>query len=472
MFDAMDNHSWDEAQQLVMRAYELYENGEFSDALSQLEEAIDINPDNASCFFNAGLTLDAMDHFKGAIAAYEQALKLKPDDPEIMNSLAVDYTRIGQYDLAIHVFEKIESIAPDFEPCFCNRIITYAEMDQHEKAEHMFYLAQQINPDCPICFYNIGNSLFSRRQFKRAIWCWKKTAEIEPTHPQINYRIAQAYWADGETEQARHYFLEEIRKNPGDIDVIQDYGLFLLECGMIGQAREKFNWILDLNPTYAGAHLYIGEILMHQGNTEKALEQFDKAVELNCALPGPRYRKAQIALDEGDRQEAERLLCSELKLGLEDPDVLISIGSMFMKLGKFDYAMDCFLKVVDESPGNSRAFYYMGKTLSMQDEVEGAVYFFEHAIDLELHDAGLYTDTARLYLDRGELMMAEKFVKKALDLAGTEDDDINRLAGKIKLAKFACKLKTGFARIAGDKIRLIWAKYRCRLRTLIHVRDK
>ena len=104
-------------------------------------------------------------------------------------------------------------------------------MDLHEEAEHMFYLAQQINPECPICFYNIGNSLFTRQRYKKAIWCWQRTAQLEPTHPQINYRIAQAYWADGDNENAKEHFLQELRVNPGDTDVILDFGIFLLKIG-------------------------------------------------------------------------------------------------------------------------------------------------------------------------------------------------------------------------------------------------
>ena len=91
----------------------------------------------------------------------------------------------------------------------------------------MFYLAQQIKPNCGLCYYNIGNSLFVRGHYKKAIRCWLRTAELEPGHPQINYRIAQAYWAKGESKLSKQYFLAELRIDPGSIDVLIDFGLFL-----------------------------------------------------------------------------------------------------------------------------------------------------------------------------------------------------------------------------------------------------
>ena len=108
MFDEMDYNSWDEAERMALMAYEHYENGRLTMALTQLTEALQLNPDNSAWHFNAGLTLDALEQFDDAITAYEEALTLSPDDAEILNSLAVDYTRIGLYDLAISSFEHIQ----------------------------------------------------------------------------------------------------------------------------------------------------------------------------------------------------------------------------------------------------------------------------------------------------------------------------------------------------------------------------
>ncbi|KPL22392.1 MAG: hypothetical protein AMJ75_08115, partial [Phycisphaerae bacterium SM1_79] len=192
IFEDMEFGSYDKAEQKAHKAFELYEDGKMTQALDELQTAIELNPANDSWHFNMALTLDSMSRFEDAIKEYETALELNPNDLEILNSLAVDYTRTGQYDLAIDTFEHIQELDPEFEPGYCNRIITYTEMGLHDLAEQMFYLAQQIKPDCALCYYNIGNSLFARGEYKRAIRCWLRTAELEPTHPQINYRIAQA----------------------------------------------------------------------------------------------------------------------------------------------------------------------------------------------------------------------------------------------------------------------------------------
>ncbi|MBE0536672.1 MAG: tetratricopeptide repeat protein [Phycisphaerae bacterium] len=431
--DSDEHNSWDKADQMVDRAFELYENGEISQALTQLREAIEINPNNSAWHFNEGLALDSMDKYDLAIKAYEKSLALSPDDPEILNSLAVDYTRTAQYDLAIATFEQIEKIAPDFEPCYCNRIITYTEMDDHDKAEHMFYLAQQVNPDCPICFYNIGNSLFSRRQYERAIWCWQRTAMLEPTHPQINYRIAQAWWANRDTARAREYFLMELRSNPGDVDVILDFGIFLFKISEFDAAGEKFHRILELDPDFGQAIFYLGELALRQGRRRAAAAYYRRAMRKDDELPGPRYRLAQMAFADGVPDTARRLLLDELKCNPDDLDVLLSIAVMFLQLHEYDFAMDTLLSVVDEDQQNATAFYYMGLTLALQADYEGALQFFEHAMTIDATNPNLMADAAVLCLKDGRIRQAADIIQTAHELAA-DDREITRLRRRIQLA--------------------------------------
>ena len=466
MFDAMDNGSWDQAEQKAYEAYELYEDGRMHLALLQLHEAIELNPSNSAWHFNAGLTLDALERYDDAIDYYEKALTLNCEDPEILNSLAVDYTRTGRYDLALETFETIQQIEPDFEPGYCNRIIAYTEMDQHDKAEQMFYLAQQLNPDCPICFYNIGNSLFTRQKYKKAIWCWGRTALLEPTHPQINYRIAQAHWADGNLQLARLHFLQELRTNPGDIDVILDFGIFLLKKGEHDCAREKFNRILELEPGFGPALFYLGEMAFDRDDCAKAMDFYHQATKTDPKLPGPRYRLARIALMTGDHKKVRKHLRQEYALDIQDPDVLMAMGSMFLAIDELDYATDCFLRIVDEDRENAKAFCCLGVTLAKKHEFDGALQFFQHALSLEKNDLDILTNIALLYYDTGLLTCASKIIDTARS-AHPENIEIARLARRIRTAQLKQSIRRRIQRNAlCQNLTLAVARYKYKIRRL------
>lgn len=474
IFDEMEFGPYDKAEQKARRAFELYEDGNMSQALDELETALEINPACSSLHFNKALTLDAISRFEDAITEYETALQLNPEDLEILNSLAVDYTRTGQYDLAIDTFEHVEQLDSNFEPCYCNRIIAYTEMGLHDLAEQMFYLAQQIKPDCALCYYNIGNSLFARGDYKRAIRCWVRTAELDPTHPQINYRIAQALWSEAQHlsvgppwaesstaqsksegpsdnrcaadkcwERSREHFLMELRANPGDVDVIFDFGLFLLEKGDLESAKEKFNRILEFKPDFGAALFYLGEIAFNNGDHERAVGLYNQAIEKDGTLPGPGYRLAQHALSQGRHAEARAYLLSEMKLTIEDGGTLVSMGSMFLTLGDLGCATHCMLRAVDIDPANADAYYYLAVINATKGDLEDAAELFSHSLDIRSNHVATLRDSAWVCLEMGRLAEAAERIRKARSL-GDSDPQLKKLERRLAVAKIAgCVLRRG-----------------------------
>ena len=445
LFDDTEFGPYTEAERKARQAFELYEDGNISQALSVLEQALQINPSNSAWHFDRGLVLDTQGRFDDAISEYETAIALAGDDMEMLNSLAVDYTRTGQYDLAIETFERIESFDAAFEPCYCNRIITYTEMGQHDLAEQMFYLAQQIESDCPLCYYNIGNSLFIRGDYKKAIHCWLKTAELEPTHPQINYRIAQAYWSDGDSKRAREYFLAELRVNPGDVDVILDFGLFLLETADIESAKEKFNRLLEFKPGFAAALFYLGEIAFDGADYDKAVRLFNEALRNDPLLVGPRYRLAQCALVKGEKTQAQNYLASEMELTVEDADTLVSMGSMFLEAGDTNYAIHCLLRAIDSDNNCADAYYYLGLVSAIRGVFKEALEFFGHVLDIDPENICALRDSAAVYLAMGGLDEAAEKIEKARSLA-PDDSQLKTLDRKIRAGRIIERISDFFSR--------------------------
>jgi tetratricopeptide (TPR) repeat protein len=446
LFEEMEPGSYERGEIKAVRAFELYKNGEITQALSELEEALEINPSNSSWHFNKGVALDAVNRFEEAVQEYEIALELNPLDAEMLNSLGVDYTRTGHYDLAISVFERAQKLDTTFEPCYCNRIITYTEMGQHDLAEQMFYLAQQIDPDCALCYYNMGNSLFVRGEYKKAIGCWLRTAELEPAHPQINFRIAQAYWSDGNLDQARKYFLIELRRNPGEIDAILDFGLFLLETGDIESAKEKFNRILELKEDFAPALFYLGEIAFNNGDYESASKLFEQALANDSGKPpltGARYRLAHCAIISGQSEKARAYLITELDMVPEDANVLVSMGSMFLAIEDFDYAAHCLTRALEVDCANADAYYYLGVTKAMRARLTEAAEFFGHALDINPEHFYALRDSAMTCLALGRLSDAAGRIARARALAGSERY-LKSLSRAIRLAGLTEKVSKFF----------------------------
>jgi tetratricopeptide (TPR) repeat protein len=297
-----------------------------------------------------------------------------------------------------------------------------------------------MKPDCALCYYNIGNSLFARREYERAIRCWLRTAELESTHPQINYRIAQAYWSDGQTEKSREHFLIELRINPGDIDVVFDFGLFLLACGDIESAKEKFNRILEMDPDFAAALFYLGEIAFNAGDCDRAAELYNQALQKDRTLQGPCFRLARNALMKDRREEAGDYLVSEMKLALEDAGALVSMGSMFLKIGDVSCATHCLLRAVEMDCASADAYYYLGLISALKEDFEDAAELFSHALDIRDDHVPTLRDSAHVCLEMGKLDEAAKRIKKARAL-DPRDPQLKELVHRVTLTRMKQRAK-------------------------------
>ena len=438
--DFFSDSGWTDAEKHIDQAHDFYEQGFWTEALRELQEAININPNNSKWFFNKALTLDSLMRFREAAEAYRLAHELDPEDPEILNCLGIDYTRLGQYDLAIETFEKLEHLVPDFEPSYCNRIITYSEMGQHEKAEEMFYLAREFKEHCPFCYYNIGNSLFSRHSYERAIWCWQKTRSLTPNHPQINYRIAQAHWAQGDVEKAKEGFLEELRRHPGDIETLLDMGILLLEMNELESAKEKFNRILELDEDQPQAHHYLGEIHLYHGRVPQAVDCFNRVLRLNPKQPGTHYRLGDCYLRLGQLANARTHLSEELKLSPDHPKVLIDLGCLLDESGERSKAIGCFEQAIELAPENPRGYQNLSLCYYLSDHLDEGMDLSRKVLELDPEHIEATHNLAFAYLQKGLFQEAQSQVNRSLE-KNPQDITLRALKRHIALRESLQKIK-------------------------------
>jgi len=421
---------WSDAEQRIERAHDLYEAGRWNDALGELEAALAINPHNHNWLFNKGLTLDALERYEEAAEAYQGALALEAHDLETLNCLGIDYTRLGQHERALATFEQIEEADPTFEPAYCNRIITYAELGRHDEAEAMFYLARQIREECPLCYTNMGNSLFARKEYDRAVWCWRRARELDGAQPHLEYRMAQALWAKGDRQGARQEFLAALRRQPGDLEVLLEAGILLLEMNELEGAGEKFHRIVELEPRHAQAQHYLGEIALQQGRIAPAVECFHRAVEADGNLPGSRYRLGECYLLLGQQANAREALLEELRFTTAQGDLLADVGCLLLEAGERGEAMRCFERAIQTDPEEHLAYHNLSVCYYTAGLLEQGMDLSQKVLELAPTFVPALANLAYAHWRRREFGAARRYVGEALREA-PGDEQLRRLRRRI-----------------------------------------
>src|SRR6266850_441428 len=288
-------NDWQDAEDRVEKAQELFAQQKWQEALDELRAAIAMNPYNSSWYFNIGLTLDELGRFDEALEANTKALRIEPDDIEALHRMGIDLARLEKFEQALKTFDQITRRDSTYEPAYCEGIAVYAAMGNHEKAEETFYIARQYKEECPRCFFNIAHSLLERRLFDKAIYCWQRTLDLDEAYPSVHVHLAEALSLQGEFEKARQHYLQELRLNPGNTDALLDLGDLLLEMGRTDEAGEKFRRAIELAPAEPFTHVRYGRWLLICGRLDVARETISRALNLDARCPAAHLYLAEAS---------------------------------------------------------------------------------------------------------------------------------------------------------------------------------
>lgn len=408
---------WIEAEKRIERAQELSESRQWTEALNEVEAAVEINPGNPSWHAQRGFLLDQLRRHEDAIESYRQAVTLQGDDPEVTTALGVDLIRIGRCAEAVAVFERLSAYDPDYEPAYCHRILAYSELGEHDRAEEMFYLAQQLDEDCPHCFCHVGVSLAQRGEYEQAIACWKRVLDLEPDFVGIKQRIAQAYRVQGDRELARDYYLAEIREDPGNTDLLFELGELHLEAGAIGPAVAKFRQIIELEPDHIPAHLASAEILLRNERPELALESLRSVEALDEECPGLELRIGEAYLLMGQDDTA---LYHLEKAAARTPDntrTLMALGNCMLRLDRPGDGADLFRRILASNERDADAHHNLGVCCFLLGQYDNALEHFVRAVDLKPDFVMAMHKAALVCIRLAKWRQAEQLLVKARALS-------------------------------------------------------
>ena len=130
----------------------------YMNLVSQLEIAIQQNPDNSERWYQLGRVHAQYGRFEKAITPLEQSIKLSPDNWEVYNILAVCYMRLNQLDNMQRVCETAVRLAPD-EPKAHNTLgMSYFLQRRYSDATQSFITAIRLDPHNPEFHENLGET--------------------------------------------------------------------------------------------------------------------------------------------------------------------------------------------------------------------------------------------------------------------------------------------------------------------------
>ncbi len=261
---------------------------------------------------------------------------------------------------------------------------------------------EQEEPDNTDVFYSLGTLYSLTDNPQASIYYYLKAAADGYELGMIYGIVADEYVKLGNTVQAVRYYRKALTYDPNEGHWLYSLSNIWGRQLRYGQAVQFFTQHVSDHPYCKEAWYCLGIAYLWgaQYDTQLAVDAFEYALAIDS-----QYESACTALSEaymmmGDIPRAVKTLRSALDFAADRPDILHSIGCLYMADNNYHTAYVYFQDALKED--DTRAYFWdgLGRCSQCLGYVEEAVEQFVHAINLEPEFDCYWLNLADLYISQ------------------------------------------------------------------------
>ncbi len=216
------------------RGMKAVEEERWDDAISSLDEAILLKPDDAQCYNLRGLAFGGLGNLDSAMRDFKEARSLAPDDPSVCNNLGTCYLRMGQIDNAVKHYKMALKIDARDVQARTNVGIAYSKKAALASANTRDRYARLSltafdeviaeDPSFPVAYRERGLLYTFQGRYQDAISDLTQAIELDPSYAEAYYDRGLAYRELGEDQKAMADFRVARELDPELIDPPKQLG--------------------------------------------------------------------------------------------------------------------------------------------------------------------------------------------------------------------------------------------------------
>ena len=177
--------------------------GDYHHAVSDYDEAIRLDPQKSSSFFNRGLIHQQLGDSRRAIADYTTAIQLQPNNADAYLNRGIVLADTGKVEDAVADFNRANELDPKDPRPLVNRGIIHVRNEDWASAEKQFQAARIIDPSNPLLLRGEALLFMRTGDMEAAVDRLNAALSHDPRDVWSVRMRAEAYWRLGEYEKSR-----------------------------------------------------------------------------------------------------------------------------------------------------------------------------------------------------------------------------------------------------------------------------
>ena len=261
------------------------QTGNAEEAVTLIDRAIQINPNDWRYHCGRGEVLLAVNQYTDAIAAFEQALRLNGDAPEALFRLAVTLHTINQFDRAVAIYQRVLAINPN--------------------------LAEVHN--------RLGSALQSAGRLSEAIAAYRQAVALQPVNVEALNNLGSALHEDGKFDEAIAACTAALTFRSDFVPAYNNLGNVLFDQKRFDEAADALHRAVTLDPEYAVGWFSLAKVLNQQGRFDDSVDAYRNAVKVRPDFAEAHTLLGGMLIDLGRPNEA--LECLRTAVALKPDDI-------------------------------------------------------------------------------------------------------------------------------------------------------
>jgi tetratricopeptide (TPR) repeat protein len=296
-------------------------------AIPLLERAVQEQPTWADYRFQIARAYHQADRIDEAIAQLEEAININPNYTMALNDLGILFGLKGDYEKASEIHRRaVQS--------FSYRASDKDPFEVQEEAAVQF---------------NLGIDLHKKGKIEEARKAFEKAANLKPRDLEILYNLAVEDFNQGRLDDVDSRLKQLLREDPNNVSSLALAADVALEKQNYTRAQTLLEKAIQNAPDYPDLHLRMGIVFLEEEVYSESIWFLERAIELNDEFTEAYFYLGNAYLGENLLAEAEDSINRAMDLSENgDPFLNLCMAEIQEKRNQPEKAIEEFKKVTSD----------------------------------------------------------------------------------------------------------------------------
>ena len=247
-------------------------NQEAKKGLLALDQGIDLSPTKEQ--MNSLMSLYSSGQIQDALANVNQLIEIYPNDSLLFNICGACYSNIGPDKSAIDCFLKAIQLKPDYAEAYYNLGVAYHKTNMLEEALESYNNAIEFQHAYPTAHNNIGIIYLNKDKINSAVKSFEWAIAYDANYAEAHNNLGSALQQLKQFKKAKKEFEIAISLNSNYAQAFHNLGILSEIINLPEEALNNYERAVSIYPEFAEAFRNLSKVKTYKANDEQISQMY------------------------------------------------------------------------------------------------------------------------------------------------------------------------------------------------------